>query len=215
VQELSSLIRKLIVVPAVISLAVTLLRLLGELQRWDPRFFSRELGGAFAFVGIVWLVPVFAIYFARRLAGRGFAPESRARAMGFAALGLLLGFAAVASLSGVRHPLLRILAINLGVGVGAIVTSFGWRELAIANVAYGFAARVPVAGIMLIAMLNDWGTHYELGPPNLPRMNVFTSWLWIGLLPQLVFWISFTVVVGGVFGSLSVLIGRVRQRPAG
>ena len=47
-------IRRLIMVPAVITLAVTLLRLVGELQHWSPRFFSREAGGAFALVGIVW-----------------------------------------------------------------------------------------------------------------------------------------------------------------
>jgi hypothetical protein len=34
-------LRSLILVPAVITLAVTLLRLVGELLRWDPSFFSR------------------------------------------------------------------------------------------------------------------------------------------------------------------------------
>ena len=49
----------LILTPALITLAVTVLRLVGELQNWSPRFFSRQAGGAGAVVGIVWLVPIF------------------------------------------------------------------------------------------------------------------------------------------------------------
>jgi hypothetical protein len=55
-------LRSLILVPAIITLAVTLLRLAGELLRWSPTFFNREAGGPGAIVGIVWLVPVFGIY---------------------------------------------------------------------------------------------------------------------------------------------------------
>ena len=65
---------RLVLVPALITLAVTVLRLVGELMRWDPRFFSREAGGAGAIVGIVWLVPVFGVYFARKLVSAGEGP---------------------------------------------------------------------------------------------------------------------------------------------
>jgi CHASE2 domain-containing sensor protein len=41
---LSGRTRQLILVPAVITLAVTLLRLVGELQNWSPTLFSREPG---------------------------------------------------------------------------------------------------------------------------------------------------------------------------
>ena len=82
-------IRRLILVPAVITLAVTLLRLVGELQHWSPRLFSREAGGAGALVGIVWLVPIFGIYFAIRLNQAGQGPASRGRAIGFAVAALL------------------------------------------------------------------------------------------------------------------------------
>jgi hypothetical protein len=64
-------LRSLILVPAVITLAVTLLRLVGELLRWNPTLFSREAGGAGAIVGIVWLVPVFGGYFAWKLVQAG------------------------------------------------------------------------------------------------------------------------------------------------
>src|SRR5260370_38288123 len=51
-------LKPLILVPAVITLAITLLRLTGEGLEWSPPFFGREAGGAMAIVGIVWLVPV-------------------------------------------------------------------------------------------------------------------------------------------------------------
>jgi hypothetical protein len=43
--------------PALITLGVTLLRLVGELRGWSPSYFSRLPGGGLAIVGIVWLVP--------------------------------------------------------------------------------------------------------------------------------------------------------------
>ena len=70
----ASRIGKLILVPAVITLAVTLLRLVGELQRWSPALFNRgeeqwstsapstARSTAAALVGIVWLVPLFVAF---------------------------------------------------------------------------------------------------------------------------------------------------------
>src|SRR5688500_7108349 len=86
---------RLILVPALITLAVTALRLTGELLRWNPTFFSREAGGAGAMLGIVWLVPVFGIYFARKLVAAGERPTSAGRALGMAFLGLALVPAAI------------------------------------------------------------------------------------------------------------------------
>src|SRR5215467_15987762 len=52
-------IGKLIVVPAVITLAVTILRLVGELENWAPPFFNKHPGGGGALIGISWLPIVF------------------------------------------------------------------------------------------------------------------------------------------------------------
>ena len=92
-------IRRLIAVPALITLAVTLLRLVGELQRWSPKFFSREAGGAGAIVGIVWLVPIFGIYFALKLSRAGQGPTSRGRAIGFALAAVVAQFAFIFAIS--------------------------------------------------------------------------------------------------------------------
>src|SRR5512142_3187783 len=80
---------KLVLVPAVITLGVTLLRLFGELQGWSPRLFSREAGGGGALVGISWLVPVFGAWFGWRIARAGSVPRF-GRALGLTLLGLAL-----------------------------------------------------------------------------------------------------------------------------
>ena len=67
-QGTSLRIGRMVLGPALITLAVTLLRLVGELQGWSPRLFSREAGGGGALVGISWLVPVFGAWFGCKLA---------------------------------------------------------------------------------------------------------------------------------------------------
>ncbi|HKC12472.1 MAG TPA: hypothetical protein VKI41_10605, partial [Vicinamibacteria bacterium] len=67
-------LRQLILVPALITLGITLLRLTGELLEWSPAFFNRTGGGFLSIVGIVWLVPVFGVYFAVQLVRAGHSP---------------------------------------------------------------------------------------------------------------------------------------------
>jgi len=62
-------IKKLIAIPALITLAVTLLRLVGEFMNLPGWLASKEAGGAGALIGIAWLAPVFGVYFAGKLAG--------------------------------------------------------------------------------------------------------------------------------------------------
>jgi len=200
---------RLILVPAVITLAITLLRLTGELNRWSPALFSREAGGAGALIGIVWLVPVFGFYFGWRLSKAGRGPTSRGRAIVHALAALLLYVVLfMVTIRVVPSMLGRLALLNLAAALSAALAYRGWPELARTAIAYGFSARIPVAIVMFIAMAAGWGTHYELGPPGFPEMGLVPKWLWIGLLPQLVLWISFTVVVGSLFGGLVPLFRR-------
>lgn len=213
-------IRRLILVPAIVTLGVTLLRLLGELQQWSPRFFSREAGGAGAIVGIVWLVPVFGIYFALRLNKAGLGPASRGRAIGYVVAALAAAVFLVFSISSLsKNVVATIVLANLSSIVPLWIAYRGWPELGKAGVLYGLAARVPVAVLMLVAMSANWGTHYELGPPGFPEMGLIPKWVLIGLMPQLSAWIAFTVIFGSLFGSLAVLFQKVPQaaqsKPAG
>jgi hypothetical protein len=199
---------RLILVPALITLAVTALRLVGELAHWNPVFFSRQAGGAGAIVGIVWLVPIFGVYFARKLLAAGEGPAGAGRALGLGFLGLLFVPAAIFLGQALKLSLIPMLPILAASSLlGAFVASRGWPALGRVLGAYALAARIPVALLMLVAMKANWGTHYELGPPGMPAMGLLARWALIGLLPQLTFWIAFTVVVGAIFGSVAALIG--------
>lgn len=199
---------RLVLGPAILTLAVTALRLLGELFHWSPRLFSREAGGAGALVGIVWLVPVFGVWFALKLARAGQGPRSAGRA----AMQALGGIMVSVPLAGVLmntlglQPPASIALFAVASLLGIAVAWPGWPELAKTLALYGLLARIPVALLMLVALFAEWGTHYEKGPPGFPAMGTFATWFWIGLLPQLTLWIAFTVAVGMLFGALAAAV---------
>jgi len=60
---------KLVTIPALITLGITLLRLAGEFMNLPAWLASREPGGMGALIGISWLPPFLGIYFAVKLAG--------------------------------------------------------------------------------------------------------------------------------------------------
>jgi hypothetical protein len=203
---------QLILVPAVITLAVTLLRLVGELQGWSPRFFSKAAGGGGAIVGISWLVVIFGAWFGWKLAKAGHGPGAVGRALGLAilafALMIVLGFGAAAL--GMNQESLSTFAVYV---VGAIVGLFvglrAWPALGRVLLAYAFAARIPVALVALVAVLGNWGTHYDVVSPTFPAMAPLAKWLIIGLVPQMTIWIWFTVVVGSICG---IVAGAIAKR---
>jgi hypothetical protein len=209
---------RLILIPAMITLAVTLLRLAGELLEWSPVLFNRSAGGGGAIVGIVWLVPIFGIYFALRLARDGEGPGRLLRALGLVFLALLLvpAFGSAAGAAGVDPNSRTMLLLLVAASVGAVLLAFtAWGGLARVLVVYGLAARIPVAIVMLIAILANWGTHYDVPPPGFPEMGPLAKWFWIGLIPQMTFWIAFTVVVGMLLGLIAVaIVHRGRTHPA-
>ena len=201
----------LVLIPALITLAVTLLRLTGELLGWSPALFSREAGGGGSPVGIVWLVPIFGIYFAWRLAKAGQVSVGPLRTIGYAVLGLVIVFATAmvaSSLLG-QTSVLGLFLIAVVSLVAAWVVKKGWPELTSTLLSYGLAARVPVAIVMFFAILGEWGTHYDVPPPDFPVMSWFPKWVVIGLVPQLTIWVAFTVIVGAIFGGITLaIVGR-------
>lgn len=209
---------RLILVPALITLAVTLLRLAGELQHWSAVLFNPEAGGGGALVGIVWLVPVFGIYFALKIVGAGEAPPRLGRALGYVLLGFVLFpiSGALAGVLGVSQTSTTMLLVFVVVSIVAIVVALrGWPALGRVLLVYGLAARIPVATVMLVAILGNWGTHYDVPPSaDFPAMAPLLKWFWIGFLPQLSVWIAFTVVVGSLFGILAVALVHRGRRPA-
>jgi hypothetical protein len=214
-QDASARPGQLILVPAVITLAVTLLRLVGELLGWAPFLFSRAAGGGGALVGIVWLVPVFGAWFGWKLTVAGDRSAGLWRALGVTLLALAVlpvaGF--VAGRMGVPQTSLRMLFVFAVASVVAVAIGLrAWSGLGKTLLAYGFAARVPVVVVMLVAMLANWGTHYDVVPPGVPEMGPIPKWLVFGVVPQLTIWVAFTLIVGSLFGIAAAAIAR--RRPA-
>ncbi len=207
--------RSLIVVPALITLAVTLLRLAGELLHWSPALFNPAAGGGGALVGIAWLVPVFGVYFGARLGLAGQGPRRPWLGAGLvlAAIAVLpaAGFAAVRlGLAGTDPRLLLVFALASVVAVALGMRA--WSELGRTLLAYAFAARLPVMLVMLFAILGSWGTHYDAPPPEFPTMGPFAKWLWLGALPQMTVWIAYTVALGALFGLVAGVVAARRRR---
>ena len=204
---------QLILVPAIITLAVTILRLVGELQNWPPRFFSREGGGGFALVGIWWLAPLFGIYFAIKLVHAGEGPVSSGRGILFSILAILpvIGGMYCVFRSQFNSLAMVILGFAL-VAAGALIPALGWRKLFSVQFAYAFAARIPVLIVMFIAIQNNWGTHYDVAPPNFPAVGVLTKFFYIAFLPQMIMWIAYTTITGSLFGSIAAIFAHQPNR---
>jgi hypothetical protein len=98
--------------------------------------------------------------------------------------------------------------------IGAVIAYRGWPALGRVLLAYGLAARIPVALVMLAAMFGNWGTHYDLPPPDFPAMSVMAKWVTIGLLPQMTIWLWFTIAVGVLVGTIAAAVAGRDRRPA-
>jgi len=204
----SSSIWSLIAVPSVITLVITILRLVGELQHWPAPWVSNAAGGGGAILGISWLPFIFGPYFAWKLAAAGDGPASAGKAIGMSAVGLVVfvlgGFAFGFGLTKHMTPLVLVgfvLAL-----ASAFLPGLGWRSFGNALVAYAFAARIPVLIVMYIAMSANggqgWGTHYDVAAPGFVVTSFAQKFIDIAVLPQMSLWIGWTAVIGGLFGTI-------------
>jgi hypothetical protein len=212
-----SSVARLIMVPAVITLVVTILRLIGELQGWPKPWFSTAPGGGGAIVGISWLPIIFGPYFALKLAGAGDGPTSNGKAIGLAFAGLpvlvLGGFMLFKGEEGRGGGILAVLGF-LVMLAAAFIPWVAWRALGTTLLAYAFAARIPVLIVMFIAMRAGWTTHYSAIDPRLAHAPFWRQFIDEALLPQMFLWIGYTVVVGAIFGTVVDAIALRRKRVA-
>lgn len=212
-------IGRLIAIPAVITLAITILRLVGELKHWPAPWFSTAAGGGAALVGISWLPIIFGPYFALKLVDAGEAAASIGKAIGFA-LGSLLVLVAGGFLFGatIKHTnLLTVLGLLLMLA-SAFVPGLGWRSLGNTLVAYAFAARIPVLIVMYFAITGNggagWGTHYDAVAPTLAHMPPPQKFFFAGVLPQMTLWIGWTAVLGAILGTIVAALARRKKQAA-
>ncbi|HET7747163.1 MAG TPA: hypothetical protein VFM29_07665 [Vicinamibacteria bacterium] len=206
--------RKLILVPALLTLGVTVLRLAGELLGWSNRLFNRDAGGGAAPVGIVWLIPVFGVYFARKLMDAGQRPASAGKAV----LRALAAFAfntvaLVAAVMSGASPVVQLAIFAVTSYAAIAIARPGWPALVRVLVAYGFAARIPVLVVMFLSIFLHWDTHYAKPRPDFPPMGEWGLFFWTALLPQLSVWIYMTVVMGLFFGGIAAAFRGRRAAP--
>jgi hypothetical protein len=183
----------------------------GELQHWSATWFNPAPGGPWAIVGIVWLVPVFGIYFALKLEGAGQGPPSVPRAIGFAILGAIFFALGFVLFQNVFRSFIGLALMWALAAAGAALQFPTWRGLSKVLIAYGYAARIPVAIVMFLATQADWKSHYSALALPVSEMNRLAQYFLFGFVPQLVWWVSFTIVVGSLFGSVAALFHRGRQ----
>jgi hypothetical protein len=203
--------------PAVITLAITILRVVGELQGWSKSLFNPEPGGGGALVGISWLPLLLGGYFAWKLSKAGSGTTSPWKAAGLSLLSFALLMGIGVGMEALKLGQIAQIAIF---GIGSLAVMFlpllSWPALGRTLLAYGLAARIPVAVLMLFAISGNWGTHYDVLPTDAPatltQAGTLLRWFWIGLVPQLTVWIAFTVIVGTLVGSVVVALGKPRSR---
>jgi hypothetical protein len=207
--------RLVLLPPAVITWAVMLIRLGGELVGGPAWLFSREAGGGGAVVGISWLVVIFGAWFGWRLAKEGRGPKRPVMALllHVAAQGVAVGGMLAAyhlQVVDFENPGPEIAYTFLAVlGTASLLMLWSWKELFMANLLYGFLARLGIILVTIPATLNSWDTHFN----KAPKGHVDPTWA--GALgvstAQVCFWIPFTVLVGGLFGSIAGLIASGRR----
>lgn len=209
----------LVAIPAVITLGVTIVRLVGELQHWPPPLFSNAAGGGAAIVGITWLPILFGPWFAVKLATQGERPPSTGKAIGFAFLGaaVFVGGAAWLVVTYEHLTYMVLLAFVLML-IAAFIPGIGWSALGKTLLAYAFAARIPVLVVMFLAMRGNggkgWGTHYDTIAPIFAQASFARKYLFEAFLPQMTLWIGWTVCVGALVGTVAAMLVR-RGRTAG
>jgi hypothetical protein len=212
-------ITSLITVPALITLGITVLRLVGELQHWPKPWFNAAAGGGGAVIGISWLPLIFGPYFALKLARSGDGPSGSGKAIGLAFAGLAVMVVAIVIMGVVmkmNHPSLAEIGY-LVLWLAAFIAAIGWRSLGKCLLAYGLAARIPVLVVMYLAMSANggqgWGTHYDAAPPNMQFPSLGARFLHTGVFPQLGFWIAWTVVGGAIVGTIANAVTRRGKQP--
>lgn len=201
----------LILTPALITLGVTLVRLYGELQHWPKPWFSNAAGGGGAIVGISWLPFIFGPYFAMRLAREGFKPAGNLKTILIALLGVVMVIGGAVLAFSPPLSVAKAAAGFLSMLIGTLLQFNPWPTLARTLIAYGYAARIPVAVVMFIAIQGKWGTHYDVLPPGYTGpTSLWAEYVFIGMIPQLIFWVGFTVTVGVFAGGIVTAAARRR-----
>ncbi|HZN40952.1 MAG TPA: hypothetical protein VFD82_19255 [Planctomycetota bacterium] len=192
----------LLLIAGIVTLVVTLVRLVGEWKGWDASMFSAEAGGR-SWFGIIWLVPVFGILFGRRLA-KGTTPPfvTSFFVPMFAAVGLF--FAVVYCGNQLKDESLRekVQYVYYAGPIVALLGLLAWPRAFMTFLYYGLLARVPVLVVQYLDINRGWQTHYGKMLPGMPGSMSAEEKLLHLTLAQVGFWLPFTILLGGGMAAL-------------
>ena len=209
----------LVFVPALLTLVVTVLRLVGQVQGWSPTVFGRpEAGGGGALLGISWLIFVFGLWFGVRVQRSGAGPASPGRALVTSLVALAVVFGGIAlcqALDLVWFPDAENPGEPRGIGwmlglmlLGVAIAFVANRRVALALLVYAFLARIPVVVVTWIALEQGWDTHYTEIAEGFPEPAEGERLVFLAT-PQVTFWPLITVLLGTATGCLGgLLAGR-------
>ena len=201
----------MVLVAAVLTLVVTAVRVVGELNQWDPKWFSSEAGSRWNPFGIVWLVPVFGILFGRRLSQSGavprfvtgfFVPMFGFFAIVLAAIWIEDAFAGEDLQSATNY-------LFLGAPIMSLLALFAWPRAFASLLVYGLCARLPVMLVQYLDIQSGWQTHYGRIADKMGAMGADER-IWMLTLAQAGFWIPFTVTLGCGFAAIGAATVRKR-----
>ncbi|MFO1051056.1 MAG: hypothetical protein U1F36_02430 [Planctomycetota bacterium] len=213
----------LVLIPSILTLAVTGLRVYGELHDWGPMLVgTRQGGGEGGYVAITWLMFVFGLWFGIRLQRSPAALANRKRAFMLSVAGAVVLIAAMAGLSAAglvsfpdkEHPVVPHGAPYLvaALALSTIVSFTAWPRAAFALLVYAALARIPVLVVTKLAIDKGWDVHYAKFAPGFvppPHDELFMNLA----LPQVTFWPAATVISGTLMASLGALLaGQKRER---
>jgi hypothetical protein len=212
--SLSQLVR----IPVLISIGVTVLRAVGELNHWSEKWFSTATGGFVPegmswLFGITWLAFPFGVYFGWKFVRSGQGPISLTSALSMVVLGvaIMLSGRWIIQQIPLGFPAILLPIWGLMATAGAL-QYFGWPDLFRALLLYGLGSRAATVLVYFVAMLNNWGTHYDYtGMPAQFQMSFLPRFLWLAFFPQLIFRVAFTVALGSVGGAITAAVLRARK----
>lgn len=215
----------LVLVPVFLTLGLTILRLVGELNGWSPMLFGvpGDFDAPPALLGISWLIFVFGLWFGIKLQRGGAGPQKKGKALllSLLAVGVLVGGMALLmkldllSIPDKKHPgEPRGMPLMLGlIGVAAVVSFLAWGRAALVLFFYGLFARIPVVIVTVLALgKEDWNTHYTKIPPFFTNVQEADKATFL-LMPQLTLWPGLTIVMGTAMACLGALLTRDRSQP--
>lgn len=208
----------LVLVPAILTLIVTVLRVVGELQGWSPVLVGGAVaGGGGALLGISWLIFVFGLWFGFRVQRSGFGVQRPGRTLLLSLIPVAVmfgGFALLQALDLVAMPTVEEpgepqgLPWFLGLlALAAVIAIAVWPRIGLALLVYALLARLPVVAVTWLALENGWDTHYVKLPPEFTRPPEDEIFLVLAS-PQVTFWPAATIVFGTVMAALGALVAR-------